>query len=108
MSSQVGKHGCLVREGSLDRVSLLYGKRRQLSGLFSSCDCLALDKIQSINFTDEDDEIRGTLKGYLESGECRIAEYEGLGEVGLVLLGNTDEVDMSENASMLLKLPDVL
>ena len=106
MFSQISKYGWLVSGGSVGRVSLFYDKRRRLPGLVSRCDYVALDEIQSISFAEED-EVKGALKGYLESGEYRIADYKGLGEAGLVLLGNIDEADMNESVNMFLTLPEV-
>ncbi|NPV08137.1 MAG: BREX system Lon protease-like protein BrxL [Anaerolineae bacterium] len=103
--SQISKHGWLVSGGSVGRVSLFYDKRRRIPGLVSRCDYVALDEVQSISFSDED-EVRGALKGYLESGEYRIADYRGLGEAGIVLLGNIDSQVMNDHAYMLSALPN--
>ncbi|MGI6208985.1 MAG: BREX system Lon protease-like protein BrxL [Anaerolineae bacterium] len=102
--SQISKHGWLVSGGSVGRVSLFYDKRRRMPGLVSRCDYVALDEIQTISFSDED-EVRGALKGYLESGEYRVADYRGLGDAGIVLLGNIDTQVMNDYSYMLGVLP---
>jgi ATP-dependent Lon protease len=63
-----------------------------------------LDEIQSISFPDEE-EVRGALKGYLESGEYRVGDYRGVGDAGFVLLGNITEDSMDEDINMFRELP---
>lgn len=72
----------------------------------SRYDYVALDEIQSISFPDEE-EVRGALKGYLESGEYRVGDYRGVGEAGFVLLGNISEDNMNENTNMFRELPAI-
>ncbi|SHI81997.1 TIGR02688 family protein [Desulfofundulus thermosubterraneus DSM 16057] len=84
--SQISKYGWLVSGGSISRARLFYDLSRRSTGLVSRYDYVALDEIQSISFPDEE-EVRGALKGYLESGEYRVGDYRGVGEAGFVLLG---------------------
>lgn len=104
--SQISKYGWLVSGGSVSRARLFYDLNRRETGLVSRYDYVALDEIQSISFPDEE-EIRGALKGYLESGEYRVGDQHGVGEAGLVLLGNIAYECMDENKVMLRELPAV-
>lgn len=105
--SQLSKYGWLVSGGSISRARLFYDIARRAPGLIGRHDYVALDEIQSISFPDEA-EVRGALKGYLESGEYRVGDYRGIGEASFVLLGNIDAESMSENANMFEKLPPAL
>lgn len=102
--SQLSKYGWLVSGGSISRARLFYDIARRVPGLVSRHDYVALDEIQSISFPDED-EVRGALKGYLESGEYRVGDYRGIGESGFVLLGNIDVETMRASANMFAQLP---
>ncbi len=104
--SQISKNGWLVSGGSVTRAKLFYDIGRRTEGLVSRYDYVALDEIQSISFPDEE-EIRGALKGYLEQGEFRIGSYRGVGDAGLILLGNINEKDMDETINMFRSLPAV-
>ena len=106
--SQISKYGWLVSGGSITRARLFYDINRRSIGLVSRHDYVALDEVQSISFPDKE-EIRGVLKGYLESlgGEYRIGDYKGIGEAGLILLGNISRESMDENTNMFLELPQI-
>jgi ATP-dependent Lon protease len=52
-------------------------------------------------------EMQGALKGYLESGEYRIGDYHGVGDSGMILLGNISADKMDVNADMTAHLPAV-
>jgi len=104
--SQLSKYGWLVSGGSISRARLFYDLSRRSTGLVSRYDYVALDEIQSISFPDEE-EVRGALKGYLESGEYRVGDYRGVGTAGFVLLGNISEEKMNESTNMFRELPVV-
>jgi ATP-dependent Lon protease len=104
--SQISKYGWLVSGGNISRARMFYDISRRAPGLVSRSDYVALDEIQSIAFTDEE-EMRGALKGYLESGEYRVGDYRGVGEAGMVLLGNIDEAQMDESKNMFRELPSI-
>lgn len=104
--SQISKHGWLVSGGSMSRARLFYDLSRRETGLVSRYDYVALDEIQTISFPDEE-EVRGALKGYLESGEYRVGDQHGVGEAGMVLLGNISQGSMDEHKNMLRELPRV-
>ncbi|MGB9791712.1 MAG: BREX system Lon protease-like protein BrxL [Thermacetogeniaceae bacterium] len=102
--SQISKYGWLVSGGSITRARLFYDISRRTPGLVSRYDYVALDEVQTISFPDLD-EIRGALKGYLESGEYRVGDYRGTGEAGLVLMGNIPEEKMNERIPIFSELP---
>ena len=52
-------------------------------------------------------EMQGALKGYLESGEYRVGDSRGVGDAGLILLGNIDSELMDVNQNMFKDLPDI-
>lgn len=104
MMSQLSKYGWLVSGGSVSRARLFYDISRKTPGLVSRYDYVALDEVQTITFPDVE-EVRGALKGYLESGEYRVGDYRGIGDAGLVLMGNILEEKMSENLNMFTELP---
>ncbi|WP_258360787.1 BREX system Lon protease-like protein BrxL [Moorella sulfitireducens (nom. illeg.)] len=104
--SQISKYGWLVSGGSISRARLFYDISRRTVGLVSRYDYVALDEIQSISFPDEE-EVRGALKGYLESGEYRVGDHRDVGDAGVILLGNISEGIMNENKNMFRELPQV-
>lgn len=104
--SQLSKYGWLISGGSVTRAKLFYDLNRRKPGLVSRYDFVVLDEIQTISFPDKD-EIRGALKGYLETGEYRVGDQRGVGEAGLVLLGNVPYEHQSENEKVFSSLPEV-
>jgi len=102
--SQLSKYGWLVSGGSIGRPRLFYNVASRTPGLVSRYDYVTLDEIQSITFPDEE-EVRGALKGYMESGEYRVGDYRGVGEAGIVLLGNIDVEKMNTSARLFEELP---
>jgi len=102
--SQISKYGWLVSGGSISRARLFYDISRKSGGLVSRYDYVAFDEVQTISFPDIN-EVRGALKGYLETGVSHIGEQEVKGEAGLILLGNISDDRMNENANMFTELP---
>jgi len=94
----------LVSGGSVGRPRLFYNIASRTPGLVSRYDYVTLDEIQSITFPDEE-EVRGALKGYMESGEYRVGDYRGVGEAGIVLLGNIDVEKMDTTTRLFDELP---
>jgi len=101
---QISKYGWLVSGGKIGRPSMFYNRATRAPGLVSRYDYVALDEIQSI-VLEEEEEMRGALKGYMENGEYRIGDQHGVGEAGIVLLGNIDIANMNTNANMFIELP---
>jgi len=85
--SQLSKYGWLVSGGSITRAKLFYDVQKNRIGLVSMYDFVALDEVHTISFPNEE-EMKGALKGYLETGEYRVGNYKGVGEAGIVILGN--------------------
>lgn len=104
--AQISKYGWLVSGGSISRAKMFYDISKRTQGLVSRYDYVAFDEIQSIKFTDAM-EMQGALKGYLESGEYRVGDSRGVGDAGLILLGNIDSELMDVNQNMFKDLPDI-
>lgn len=104
--SQLSQYGWLVSGGSISRAKMFYDISKRNPGLAAHYDYVAFDEIQSIKFTDKS-EMQGALKGYLESGEFRVGDYKGIGDSGLVLLGNIDIDLMNTSTNMFVELPDI-
>lgn len=104
--AQISKYGWLVSGGSISRAKMFYDISKRTQGLVSRYDYVAFDEIQSIKFTDAM-EMQGALKGYLESGEYRVGDSRGVGDAGLILLGNIDSELMDVNQNMFKNLPDI-
>lgn len=102
--SQLSKYGWLISGGSISRAKLFYDLNRKKPGIVSRYDYVALDEIQTIKFPNPD-ELRGALKGYLETGEYRIGSYRGVGEAGFILLGNIPYEYQSEDRKVFSTLP---
>lgn len=104
--SQISKYGWLVSGGSISRAKMFYDISKRTQGLVSRYDYVAFDEIQSIKFTDAM-EMQGALKGYLESGEYRVGDARGIGDAGLILLGNIEAKLMDTSQNMFKNLPDI-
>lgn len=104
--SQISKYGWLVSGGSISRAKLFYDINKRSPGLVSRYDFVVLDEVQTISFPDVN-EIAGALKGYLESGECRVGSERVTGSAGLVLMGNIPGEKMYEDIYMFSDLPEV-
>ncbi|NLJ56154.1 MAG: BREX system Lon protease-like protein BrxL [Firmicutes bacterium] len=104
LMSQISKHGWLVSGGSISRARLFFHIGKNVRGLVSRYDYVAFDEVQTISFPDVD-EVKGALKGYLESGEYRVGDYRGVGDAGLVLMGNIPDEKMNININMFTELP---
>ena len=106
MFSQLSKRGWLVSGGSISRARMFHNIASNAPGLVKRYDYVALDEVQTITFTN-DDEVKGALKGFMESGEYRIGEHHGHGEAGIILLGNINQDRMNEDDNMIRELPPV-
>lgn len=104
MYSQLSKHGWLVSGGSISRARLFYNIASKRDGLVKRHDYVAMDEVQTITFTD-DDEVKGALKGYMESGEYRVGDHDDTGDAGIILLGNISQERMDVNDNMIRELP---
>jgi len=104
--AQISKYGWLVSGGSISRAKMFYDISKRTQGLVSRYDYVAFDEIQSIKFTDAM-EMQGALKGYLENGEYRVGDSKGVGNAGLILLGNIDSDLMDVDRNMFRDLPAI-
>jgi len=91
--SNLSKYGWVISGGTVTRAKLLYDIARESPGLLQQYQFLALDEIETIKFQDEN-ELRGALKNYLESGSFTVAKYKGDSNCGLMVLGN---IPLDEN-----------
>ncbi len=104
--SQISKYGWLISGGSISRPRLFYDIQKRQPGLITRYDYVALDEIQSVSFPDEE-EMRGALKGYLESGEFRVGDYHAAAHAGFILLGNIRQELMDIYQNMFQELPEI-
>lgn len=103
---RMSKHGWLASGGKMSRAKMFYDLQKKTTGLVTSYDYIALDEVQTISFTDPA-EMKGALKGYLESGECSVGQQKVVGDAGVILLGNINAGDMNINADMFRDLPGI-
>lgn len=103
---EIGKYGWLAGGGSLSRAKLFYDIASKRMGIVASNDYVAVDEIKSIEFNDEK-EMQGILKGYMENGHVNVANVKVDGEAGIILLGNIDVNDMDATKDMFRELPSV-
>jgi len=103
---RLSKYGWLASGGKMSRAKMFYDLQKKTTGLVGSYDYIAFDEVQTISFSDPS-EMKGALKGYLESGECSVGDKKIVGETGIILLGNIDMKDMDENCDMFRSLPGI-
>lgn len=102
----VSRFGWLSSGGTMSRAKMFYDVARRTEGLVFGHDYVALDEVQTINFTDVD-EMRGALKGYMENGKYTVGNHEGMADSGIILLGNIPANSMNEYTNMFTELPKV-
>lgn len=102
----VSRFGWLSSGGTMSRARMFYDISRRQEGLVFGHDYVALDEVQTINFTDID-EMRGALKGYMENGKYTVGSHEGTADCGIILLGNIPASSMNEYLNMFKELPHV-
>lgn len=103
---RVSRFGWLSSGGTMSRAKMFYDISKRQEGLVFGHDYVALDEVQTINFTDVD-EMRGALKGYMESGKYTVGNHEGAADAGIILLGNIPASNMDEYQNMFAELPSV-
>jgi ATP-dependent Lon protease len=102
----VSRFGWLSSGGTMSRARMFYDIARRTEGLVFGHDYVALDEVQTINFTDVD-EMRGALKGYMENGKYTVGNHEGAADSGIILLGNIPASSQNEYLNMFGDLPNV-
>ncbi len=83
----ISKYGWLISGGTVTRAKMFYDVSRNTMGIITMYDFISMDEIQTIRFSDEN-ELRGALKNYLESGIFTVANVRQTSSAGLILLGN--------------------
>lgn len=83
----LSKYGWIISGGIVTRAKLFYDISRNMLGLISRYDYVAMDEIQTIKFSDEM-ELLGALKTYLESGLFTVANVRQTSNASFILLGN--------------------
>lgn len=104
--SQISKYGWLVSGGTVTRAKMFYDMQQKQEGLVCHYDFVALDEISTICFPNPD-EMRGALKGYLESGTFTVGAKTGKGVSGVILLGNIRKENMTTDKDMFCELPEI-
>jgi len=85
--SNLSKYGWWVGGGIITRAKMFYDISRSTFGFITKYDFVALDEIQTIKFSDEN-ELKGAFKDYLEQGKFTVANVMGTSNAGVILLGN--------------------
>lgn len=85
--NNLSKYGWTISGGIASRANIFYNMNTKMPGIINHYDFLALDEIETIKFTDDDD-ILGAFKNYLESGKIVVGNYKNVSDCGLMLLGN--------------------
>jgi len=96
----LSKYGWLISGGYVSRAKLFYDISKNMEGIVARYDFIALDEIQTIRFNDQD-EIRGVFKSYLENGTFNVSNYRGSAGAGFILLGN---ISLSEDRKPINKV----
>ena len=105
---RISRFGWLSSGGVMSRAKMFYDMQKRQEGLVAYNDFVALDEVQTISFRDTD-EMRGALKGYLESGTYTVGNHSNSAEAGVVLCGNISKsvMDMDGAENMFDELPPV-
>lgn len=103
---RVSRFGWLSSGGMMTRAKLFYDIQKKEHGLIAGHDFVVFDEVQTINFHPVD-EIRASLKGYMENGIYTVGKVEGKSDAGVILCGNIPKDKMNEYESMFKELPSV-
>lgn len=106
MFSNISKYGWLISGGVLTRAKLFYDMSSKQEGLINRYDFVAIDEISTIKIPDAD-EMKGALKGYLESGKYTVGNKAGSSLSGMIFLGNIDSNMFSTDKPMFSELPAI-
>lgn len=105
--SQLSCHNWMT-SGTVSRATAFFNGTTKAVGYFGKYDNVIWDEVQSLKCTNPD-ELNGTLKPYLESGEIRVGNYCGTADAGLILVGNIPVERMNvEVLNMFATLPKLL
>ena len=103
MFSNLSKYVWNCSGGIMTRAKMFYDMHLKIHGLVSKYDVVALDEISSIKFSDLD-EMKGALKGYLESNIYNVGSMHGEGNASIILLGNIHQELMNINVKMFTEI----
>ncbi|NLN94366.1 MAG: BREX system Lon protease-like protein BrxL [Candidatus Hydrogenedens sp.] len=105
---RVSRFGWLASGGVMSRAKMFYDLSKRKEGLIFSNDFVTLDEVQTISFPDVE-EMRGALKGYLETGTFSVGDFSGVADAGVMLCGNIskDIMDADGYSNMFVELPQV-
>lgn len=106
MFSNISKYGWLISGGVLTRAKLFYDMNSKQEGLINRYDFVAIDEISTIKIPDAD-EMKGALKGYLESGKYTVGSKAGSALSGMIFLGNIDSNMFNTDLPMFSELPAI-
>lgn len=87
--NNLSKYGWHISGGKVTRAKMFYDMNTNTPGILASYDFVAMDEIKTISFENEE-ELRGALKNYLESGSYTVGKAKQTSQAGLILLGNID------------------
>jgi len=106
--NNLSKHGWMISGGKVTRAKLFYDIGRQLPGLICNYDFISMDEIKTIIFENQS-ELQGALKGYLEQKNFSIGNVKKTSSCGLILLGNIQLTSdkLPRNIVYFKELPDV-
>lgn len=85
--SQLSKHAWLISGGIVTRAKLFYDMAARAPGVITKYDAIILDEVQTIRLQEEG-EILGAMKGFLEYGEFHVMGFSGNSEASFALLAN--------------------
>lgn len=85
--NNLSKYSWTVSGGIVTRAGIFYNLSTRSPGIIHHYDLLALDEIETLQFSREED-ILGAFKNYLENGKIVVGNYQGISDCGLMLLGN--------------------
>ncbi len=106
MFSNISKYGWLISGGVLTRAKLFYDMNTKQEGLINRYDFVAVDEIATIKIPDAD-EMKGAMKGYLESGKYTVGNKAGTSKSGMIFLGNIDSSKFNTDTPMFSELPEI-
>mgnify|MGYP001236018282 FL=1 len=102
----LSKYGWHISGGKVTRAKMFYDMNTNVPGILASYEFVAMDEVKTISFENED-ELRGALKSYLESGSYTVGKTRQNSQAGLILLGNIDldEEKKPINKKYFMELP---
>lgn len=87
--NNLSKYGWQISGGKVTRAKLFYDMSSNAPGIIPSYEFVSLDEVKTISF-DNQEEIQGALKNYLEQGTFTVGKSKLSSLAGLILLGNVD------------------